>query len=81
MKTRTAWSGTPWEPGPRDPYSDISGWCRNDRHDECDGILRASTGWHWFCACPHHEPQPEPLIGSPDHKAWKVWAKARERAA
>jgi hypothetical protein len=66
---------------------DISGWCATGRHDHCDGVLRTATGYHWWCACTHHDPIPKPdpakikRAGTGDvaehRKAWAVWRKAR----
>jgi hypothetical protein len=61
---------------------DVTSWCEPrfsiwPSHKHCDGILHSATGYHWWCACHHHDPIPEPKPGTEAHKAWKVWKAAR----
>jgi len=61
---------------------DITGHCRVDGHDRCDGVLHAATGYHWWCACSCH---PDDMVKEPaprtvNHRAWTVWREARAHA-
>ncbi len=58
---------------------DTTGWCDKEDHKNCDGILKAATGSHWWCACPCH---PKPVVSkwvSPEaaDAALYTWSKAR----
>lgn len=64
---------------------DVTGHCESKAHRKCQefkGILRAGTGFHWFCACSCH---PEPTFRdcaptTPLHdfrRAHETWARAR----
>lgn len=55
----------------------ITGWCgERGEHANCDGTMRAQTGWNWFCTCSCH---PEPTV----REAWMqpaidFWRKHRK---
>jgi hypothetical protein len=68
---------------------DISGWCATNRHNQCDGVLHRATGYHWWCACIHHDPIAEPTAAvfgnfagkaplADYRKAWRLWRRARD---
>lgn len=56
----------------------ITGWCRRDQHESCDGEMRGGTGWNWWCTCLCH---PEPPLRDPSHQpALDFWRKHRPAA-
>lgn len=61
--------------------TDTSGWCHRVPmlHKDCDGVLHAATGYHWWCACSCHPDDmvKEPAPDTADYRAWEVWRAAR----
>ena len=55
----------------------ITRWCTDGKHVQCSGIIRAGTGWNWWCTCTcHPEPTVEP--GRADfQQAFDFWKRHR----
>ena len=58
----------------------ITGQCQQGRHDACSFVLRAATGWNWWCTC-HCHPEPTLADAAPEsgaEKAIAFWRTHRE---
>lgn len=59
-------------------HYDVTGFCKDGRHDECHGKLLGATSSHWACACIcHPEPNFEARTGA--DQARTTWRKARDK--
>lgn len=63
-------------------HATMTGHCQRADHKACGFVLRAATGWNWWCTCRCH-PEPTVSDAAPDsgaEHAIKFWRAHREDA-
>lgn len=53
----------------------VHGFCERGECHRCDGVMRAATGWNWFCT---HECHPEPVVRAEHQRALDFWRAHRK---